>query len=146
MGRHHVVAALVAGACSAIASGAIVDVYVYDFAYSIHRPEFGEVESAQIFVGDTVRWVWLNDFHDVVSVPGQLEEWQSPLFSAGDTFEHTFTNAGVYWYYCSPHGFPNADGTASGMASIIEVIVPAPGSVTLLAIGTLIAAPWRRRR
>jgi hypothetical protein len=32
------------------------------------------------------------------------------------------------------------------MASIIEVIVPAPGSVTLLAIGTLIAAPWRRRR
>jgi hypothetical protein len=127
-----------------MAKADVYNVYVFDFNFSIYRPGEGEIESPQILVGDTIRWVWLNDFHDVVSVAGQAEQWQSPLFLAGDTFEYTFGTPGVFWYYCSPHGFDIGNGTAGGMAGTIEVQpVPAPGGLVTLAAGGLLK---RRRR
>ena len=46
------------------------------------------------------------------------------------TYEHMFTHAGVFNYYCFPHGRDNGDGTAHGMA----------GSVTVL--GSACPADW----
>lgn len=84
-----------------------------------------------ITVGDTV--TWLNDgdvSHTVTTFPGAPESFDSspdddicddgnPLteencLDPGDTFEFTFTKAGIYDYRCKPHGTTDAKPTASG--------------------------------
>lgn len=120
-----------------------VTVYIYDFDFSINIPGQGPVEDAVINVGDIVRWVALDDFHDTVAAVGQDEFWQSDFMQAGDTFEYFFTIPGIYNYYCSPHGFDNGDGTASGMVGTITVL-PTPASVATLLAAGLYAT--RRRR
>ena len=60
-------------------------------------------------VGSAVRWVNDTDaFHTMTSTdsrqllrPNGL--FDGSLFRRGDTFQHTFTKAGTYHYYCQPH-------------------------------------------
>ncbi|MDX2146377.1 MAG: plastocyanin/azurin family copper-binding protein [Planctomycetota bacterium] len=121
-----------------------VTVYAFDFEYSINLP--GEpIVDAVVNPGDIVTWVFLDDFHNTVSVPGQAEFWDSPIVQSGEIFEYQFTIPGVYWYYCTPHGQDNGDGTASGMAGTITVL-PSPGSAApaLLALAG-VARRGRRR-
>jgi plastocyanin len=56
-------------------------------------------------VGDTVHWVWLDDGHDTVSGTNCNENgiWASPEEDEGFTFDFTFTQAGNYPYFCTPH-------------------------------------------
>ena len=67
-----------------------------------------------INVGDTVRWVWGSGGHSVVSgtngnavnrfcSPSNTGCDNPPLSNAGATYEHTFTQAGTFPYYCSVH-------------------------------------------
>ncbi len=73
--------------------------------------------SVQVSVGDTVTWT--NDdlqLHTVTSgINGQPDgRFDSspnlnPLIAPGQTFSHTFTEAGVYPYYCAHH--PSMVGT-----------------------------------
>jgi plastocyanin len=67
-----------------------------------------------IHVGDTVRWVWASSGHSVVSgtsgnadnqfcSPSNTGCDNPPLSSKGATYEHTFTQAGTFPYYCSVH-------------------------------------------
>jgi len=75
--------------------------------------------------GDTVRWVWGNDFHDVVSgsVFNYDNVFRSPVLNRGGSYEVLFdrnllrsfprTN-NRYPYYCEPHG-------AMGMTGSITV-------------------------
>jgi len=68
-------------------------------------------------VGDTVRWT--NDDatpHTVTSGSNGVPDNKfnsspnfNPLKAPGDTFSHTFTEAGQYPYYCALH--PNQVGT-----------------------------------
>ena len=82
-----------------------------------------------IHVGDTVMWVWASGGHSVVSgtVTGGTEApdglFCSPsdtncgsiqLSDMGATYQHTFTTAGSFPYYCLPHG-------NIGMVGTIEV-------------------------
>lgn len=57
-----------------------------------------------IAVGDTVRWRNQSGFHDVVADDGSFRSG-SPTASAF-VFEHTFTTAGTFGYFCSVHGSP----------------------------------------
>lgn len=126
-------------------SAATTDVFVFDFAFSINRPGQGPEEDPTIFVGDTIRWVWLDEMHNTVACTGQAEFWESDIFMPGDTFVYTFTNVGTFNYYCAPHGADNGDGTAAGMcASIIVRPIPSPGTATLLVASTGLLI--RRRR
>ena len=77
-------------------------------------------------MGDTIRWVWDASFHTTTSVAGIAESWDSGSRNTGAMFEHTFTNAGSFQYYCIPHGQDNGDGTASGMSGTITVNAAAP--------------------
>jgi plastocyanin len=147
-GRTFFVAAAFAIALGATGEGGaradVINVYVFDFDFSINQP--GEpIVDAVIDVGDIVQWVALAEFHDTVAAAGQAEFWQSPLFQQpGDVFDYQFNIPGVYHYYCSPHGFDNGDGTAGGMSGTITVL-PAPGSaLVLLGAGAVLAG--RRRR
>ena len=65
--------------------------------------------------GDTVRWVWTGALrHNVVSgtagtadsrfcSPADTGCASAPLASAGASYSHTFTQPGVYPYFCKPH-------------------------------------------
>jgi len=75
-----------------------------------------------IHVGDTVRWVWGSSGHSVVSgtsgnadnrfcSPSNTGCDNPPLSSKGTTYEHTFTQAGTFPYYCSVHFTLGMTGT-----------------------------------
>ena len=87
-------------------------------------------------VGSTVIWEsgGAND-HNVIASDGSWQAVSSDYFeygiiTKGDQFEHTFTEAGVYEYYCPFHGTNN-----KGMVGIIIVgdvdYVPAPEEVNI---------------
>lgn len=70
--------------------------------------------SVTIHVGDTVHWVWSSGGHNVVSgsggsadgsfcSPGGATCAASPLLGSGATFDHTFTQAGSFPYFCAAH-------------------------------------------
>ena len=78
-----------------------------------------------IHVGDTIHWVWDTSGHSVVSgtngtaddrfcSPDDSGCSSPPLSDAGATYDHTFTKAGTFPYYCSVH-------FALGMTGVIEV-------------------------
>lgn len=82
-----------------------------------------------IDLGDTVRWVWVNGFHDVKSgagaIPDGIFDSGSPVFPP-NTFEVTFDQAfldanpvpgNVYNYFCSIHA-------SSGMVGTVTVSQP----------------------
>jgi len=78
--------------------------------------------SLTIAVGDTVRWVWGSGGHSVVSgsngnannkfcSPSNTGCDNPPLSNSGATYEHTFTQAGTFPYYCSVHFTLGMTGT-----------------------------------
>jgi plastocyanin len=75
-----------------------------------------------IKVGDTVHWVWATAGHSVVSgtngttdnqfcSPNNTSCGNPPLSLAGATYDHTFTTAGTFPYYCSVHFSLGMTGT-----------------------------------
>lgn len=128
-------------------TAATVPVYVYDFDFSLNHSGEAVVDPT-IAVGDTINWVWESPVpHSTTSVAGLAESWESGLHSQPFNFEYTFSQTGVFPYYCSLHGFDNGDGAASGMAGTITVI-PEPAAVTIV-LSALMAFCFRgllRRR
>lgn len=63
-----------------------------------------------IQVGDTVQWTWASSTHSTTSgscvgttcTPDG--EWDSGVLNLNATFSHTFTTAGTFPYFCTPHG------------------------------------------
>ncbi len=95
--------------------------------------------------GDTVRWLWVEGFHNVVSGfpddkdSGELFFSGPPTDKPGTIFEFTFdVEPGVYGYHCHPH-------EEFGMISYVTVI-PGPGSLVLLSTAGLFLRPRRRRK
>ena len=98
-------------------------VHVFNFDYS--AAPSGPPVDPTISVGDTIHWQWDSGFHSVTSVAGSVESFGSGVHSSpGFTFDHVFTHAGTFWYYCTLHGFDNGDGTAGNMAGFITVTAP----------------------
>ena len=66
-----------------------------------------------INVGDTI--TWSNAFVIAHDTKQQTNLWISPTFSNGMTYSFTFTNAGLYRYFCSQHivMHPEQTGTVS---------------------------------
>lgn len=61
--------------------------------------------------GQTVRWRYAGGPPHTVTPDGH-DEWNSAsLSSDGDTFDHTFEDAGEYPYYCEPHRSQGMVGT-----------------------------------
>lgn len=121
-------------ALPSVSRATIFVVNVFSFDFSMNLPG-GPVVDPIINVGDTVRWNWINPHHSSTSDSGQLESWDSGVMhSAGATFDHTFTNVGVFTYHCVPH---------QGIMSGTVTVVPEPG--TLLALSTGAALLMRRR-
>jgi plastocyanin len=82
-------------------------------------------DSVNIVVGDTVRWTWASDSHSVTSGTSCIEDDQfcSPnnmncetgiLNNTGFVYEFTFTQPGMYQYFCDLHCF-------AGMTGVVNV-------------------------
>jgi plastocyanin len=131
---------LALGAGTAAAQPAVT-IDVFDF-------DFGNAGTAQhvdptITVGETVRWHFVNGLHSTTSVVGIAEVWDSGDQTAGFDFDHTFTNVGVFPYYCDQHGFDVGNGTAGGMSGIVTVPEPAP--TVLAGVASAVVFGLRRR-
>ena len=55
--------------------------------------------------GQTVRWVWVQGTHDVVSGASCTPDnkFVSGSAQSKGSFEHTFDSAGTFPYFCNPH-------------------------------------------
>ena len=96
--------------------------------------------------GDTVHWTWFsNPFgHTVVSFSqtGGVPDWQTPapLTGAGQSFDHAFSTAGVFTYYCSIHALRsdadpvNIDSSIALGKMVGKITVNAPPSVGGIAV------------
>ena len=109
-----VVALLCALGTSAYA--ATVNVSIGDFFFS--------PQTATINVGDTVKWTNNGFFSHTTtsgtSCPTSDGKWDSGLLSNGHSFSVTFTQAGTFQYFCTPHCF-------TGTVTVNSVAVaPAP--------------------
>jgi plastocyanin len=82
-------------------------------------------DEVNISVGDTVRWTWAGNGHSVTSGACDAADSQfcSPddmncaagiLSNTGTVYEHTFTEAGAYHYFCDAH-------CAIGMNGVVNV-------------------------
>ena len=83
-----------------------------------------ENTSRTIEIGDTVKWVWNSNNHNVVSNNDANESFNSGnTQNNGATFLHTFTSEGVNNYVCTPHSgnmFGTITVVAEGALSISE--------------------------
>jgi plastocyanin len=84
-------------------------------------------DTVNISVGDTVRWTWGSDDHSVTSGDSSSCTADGQFCSPDDTnceagilnntgfiYEHTFTQAGTYSYFCALHCF-------AGMTGVVNV-------------------------
>jgi plastocyanin len=69
-----------------------------------------EPARVQVSAGSTV--TWRNDDQVVHTVKAADGSWESPLMQPGQTYQHTFANAGQVEIICGPHPF---------MKSVVEV-------------------------
>jgi plastocyanin len=128
-------------------SAATITVHVFNLDFS-ENPSGQPIVDPTIDLGDTVHWVWDSGFHSTTSVAGLIESWDSGAHSPSFSFDHTFSDLGVFPYYCQIHGFDNGNGTAGGMSGTITVI-PEPSSLILVILGALGVAGgwwWRKTR
>jgi plastocyanin len=107
-------------------------------------------------VGATVTWRNTDPLeHTVTSGNGW---WADKTLSQGDTFEHTFTKAGLYPFYCMIHpnmgGVIDVGGTTPLAVSAPDVpaktessagLAGATGAAGLLG-GAVLGLVWRRKR
>ena len=77
-------------------------------------------EEIQIDPGDTV--VWNNQGTKTHTVNADDRSYKSGDIKAGQTYSHTFTEEGFYYYYCRYHGGRNG----VGMAGLVVVGNPDP--------------------
>lgn len=77
-------------------------------------------QDVTIQVGDTVQWTWAASGHSTTSgTPGQPNGiWDSGVQNSGFVFSQTFSTAGTFPYFCSPHGL------CCGMIGSVTVTVP----------------------
>ena len=75
------------------------------------------VQNIQVAPGTTVTWtnVGRNE-HDVLPVEGDAWGVEVEDFQPGDVYRYTFSESGVYDYYCSIHGT-----TTAGMIGTVVV-------------------------
>jgi uncharacterized protein (TIGR03118 family) len=112
---------------------------------NVNIVDFGfQPATVTIKVGDTVLWTNTGSFtHTTTSgtTTGGVRHpdglWDSGSLSTGHSFSHTFTTAGNFPYYCTPH-FTSMTGTVTVQAA---ANVPPTVSITSPADGATFVSP-----
>ena len=91
-----------------------------DAAVDVQDDAFVPAE-VTISVGDTVTWTQTgSNPHSVTADDGSFDSHPNcpgMCMAQGDTFQHTFEEAGTFAYHCRVHGGPGG----AGMSGVIEV-------------------------
>lgn len=99
-----------------------------------------------VSVGESVTWTWVGGFHDVQSNNGAFSSG-APQRASGQTFTHTFTTPGTFFYYCSVHAKvedANDAGRGAGkMVGSVTVLPKQPGAPAQQTQPTPTATPTR---
>ena len=107
---------------------------IFDVTVGPLENEFTFVpDMVNISVGDTVRWTWASDSHSVTSGAPCIEDGQfcSPdnthceapiLNDTGFVYEFTFTQPGMYQYFCALHCFAGM----TGVVNVLPAVRPSP--------------------
>ena len=108
-----VAGALLLAACSGESSGGTTTVQNGSSAeVSIEGFAFGP-DAITISVGDSISWT--NDESSIVHTTTSDDGlWDSGNISMGDTFKHTFDDAGTFTYICTIHASMTATITVNG--------------------------------
>lgn len=88
------------------------------------------VDTARIFVGQSVRFQWVEGLHTTTSgdpsdpTPGTL--WDVPLDGPSSDYVHTFDTIGTYPFFCWPHPF-----AMRGVVRVLQIsdVMPLDGMV-----------------
>jgi plastocyanin len=94
-------------------------------------------DTITISVGDTVRWTWGSDDHSVTSgtpctaddqfcSPDNMNCEAGILSNTGTVYEHTFTQAGTYSYFCALHCFAGMTGVVNVKPARRPIPTPRP--------------------
>lgn len=65
-------------------------------------------EEIRVPVGARVTWVNCEPSQTAHTSTAAANGWSSPLLAPGESFSTTFTKAGTFEYFCSPHPFMRA--------------------------------------
>ena len=90
-------------------------------------------DTVTIAAGDTVRWTWASDFHSVTSGTSCTADGQfcspdnmncdSAIFNnTGFVYEFTFTQPGMYHYFCAAH----CEIGMVGVVTVLPAVRPTP--------------------
>jgi len=95
------------------AKATVHEILVMDF--------FFEPSDLKVFVGDTIKWTWIEGGHTTTSltVPSGANSWNAALNTSNNTFSYVVTVPGAYTYECLPH---TGSMTGSFSASVITGI------------------------
>src|SRR5436309_2670003 len=84
--------------------------------------------SITINQGDTITWSYPVGAtqHTVTDRPNQGDTFDSGLLSSGGTFNHHFTKAGTFTYYCKVHGSASGPCNMCGTVIVKAASTPTP--------------------
>jgi plastocyanin len=95
-------------------------------------------DTVNIGVGDTVRWTWASDFHSVTSgtscedpdgqfcSPNNMNCDEKQLNDTGFVYEFTFTQPGMYQYFCDLHCVVGMTGVVNVLPAVRPPPAPQP--------------------
>jgi plastocyanin len=120
-------------------AGSTIDVAVGNGGFNFNP------STANIVVGDTVKWTWFGSGHNVRSgtpctspdsafcSTNDTNCTANGLSNSGTTYSHTFNQAGTFQYYCSQHCGSGMKGSVvvSTPFIMITAIVYSGGNVTI---------------
>lgn len=137
--RALVTACLAGAVASFFAAAALAGTVEIRLVQTPEGKTYFDPAGVHIVLGDTVRWVQVSGFHSITAyhpkndnhelrIPQDAQPWDSDILLAQSpkpdaTFEHVFTVAGVYDYFCKPHEL-------AGMVGRIVVGEPGDGPGT----------------
>ena len=113
---------------------------IFDVTVGPLGNEFSFVpDTVNISVGDTVRWTWESDFHSVTSgdptsctadgqfcSPDNINCEAGILNDTGFVYEFTFTQAGMYQYFCAFHCLIGMTGVVNVLPAVRTPPTPRP--------------------
>ncbi len=72
---------------------------------NVQNFSFSPSSLPSVFMGDTVRWVWINGSHTTTYtiIPPSAPTWDNPINVSNQFFEYVPSIVGIYNYKCTPH-------------------------------------------
>ena len=72
---------------------------------NVQNFSFSPSSLPSVFVGDTLRWVWINGSHTTTYtiIPPSAPTWDNPINVSNQFFEYVPSIVGIYNYKCTPH-------------------------------------------